>query len=100
MKNILNTIIKQQEKTQESIGKTIKSVTLIWYFILFFNWRILIVKFNNSLTKILKIYPYIPYTGTIKNIIEIVVNKSKILQNITLTCSLIPFNILSIILSI
>ena len=41
----------------------------------------------------------VSYTHLIKYIINIVITKSIILQNITLTCSFIPFKILSIILS-
>ena len=68
-------------------------------FILFLSWKILTIKFKISLIKILKIYPSIPIIGTRKYIIKIVTTRSNILHNMTPTCSFIPFNIPSIILS-
>ena len=50
---------------------------------LFFNNKKLMVKLKISLTKILKMYPFVPRIGIMKYIIQIVIRRSQILITIT-----------------
>ena len=67
---------------------------------LFFNNKKLMVKLKISLTKILKMYPFVPRIGIMKYIIQIVIRRSQILITITPNWEPTPFRIPSMILSI